>query len=309
MSIDPTLQIHKEAAVSADKFYADTGLAIIEVKGADAAKFLQGQLTCNVNELSMSLASICGFCNAKGQVISTLVLIKTSTAFLLVLPVDLLEKVIKKLRIYILRSAVELLDRSGELQVLGLESSAGRLGEQLLPTRHFGVEQAATIVVKLPDASRYWVIADHSLALASLLEPGVEQGDLAQWRLLDIKAGFPWFDVSQSEQYIPQMLNIDQWGGISFNKGCYTGQEVIARVHYLGKIKRGLFVAESCGSCVSGCSVLDLLTGQVQGAVLAAQRVADKTLLLLVMQIVDGEQKHFILDDGVQTPLSIISDH
>ncbi len=294
--------------------FTDTGLSIIEVCGQDRSKFLQGQLTCNIDDLSESQASIAAMCNAKGRVISTLIIVKTPQTYLLIVPADLLETVLKKLRMYVLRADVQLLDQTNCLGILGVQSATipSDSTEPLL--NNFAVAATALITIKLPAMQRYLSIGslDKIAAHRELLsmQQGYSTGSIQAWRYQDISSALPWFDASQSEQHIPQMLNIDQLGGISFSKGCYTGQEIIARTHYLGKVKRGLFVAEcdqSPNNLSSGCAVQDGKSLQNVGEVLAFSRWQDKTRLLLVLQIVDGEPKNFILGDEYRSPLAIIT--
>ena len=130
----------------------------------------------------------------------------------------------------------------------------------------------------------------------------------AEWIFQDINAGFPWFEIEQSELYTPQMLNIDGLGGVSFNKGCYTGQEIIARTHYLGAAKRHLYLAESQEMLQlpqTGAAVLDAANRQSLGSVLRAGSFSGHTRLLLVLQGADIGAHNLILDDGNQTAIKL----
>jgi hypothetical protein len=294
------------------KVFASTGLSLIEVYGQDAAKLLQGQLTCNINDLSASQASIAGFCNAKGRVISTLLVVKSLASFYLILPADLLDTVLKKLRMYVLRADAKLHDQTGNMHILGISGLSSELDA---PTDSFAVGQIPLTAIKLPGAPRHLLlgtsdqIAEFTGLLCSRYQ--FESGCLDEWRYKDISTALPWFDISQSEQHIPQMLGIDQLGGISFSKGCYTGQEIVARSHYLGKVKRALFIAEcpqSASGIINGCKVLDGISQQNMGCVMTNAVWTGINRALLVLQIVDGLPKHLILDDDYRTPIAIISD-
>lgn len=284
-------------------------LAIIKATGDDATQFLQGQLTCNVKELSDSIANIAAFCNPKGRVISTLLIIKTQTGYLLVLPHSLLDKVLKKLQMYVLRSKVQLTDQSKILTLAGLTCPNPITGLDL-PPHDFQCKRVVSdwLCVKLPSsASRFLCVADANLD-AHQSFAGFATGHCDDWRYQDISAGFPWFGIDQSEKHIPQMLNIDQLGGVSFTKGCYTGQEIVARTHYLGKSKRQLRLGEcKCDKQLdSNVAVKDAETQEKIGEILASQSFADTTRLLIVLQSVDCEAKNLILDDPEQTPVSLI---
>ena len=276
-------------------------LAVIEVSGADSAKFLQGQLTCNVNDLSDSQASIAAFCTAKGRVISSLIIIKIADGFYLLLPASLLEKVLKKLQMYVLRSAVKLVDKRDEWAVYGLQTQESANPEE--PA--FSVNQADFITIKLPSAlSRYLMIKPIQSPVT------INQVSDDAWRYQDIIDALPWFEFDQSEQYTPQMLNIDQLGGISFTKGCYTGQEIVARTHYLGKAKRSLFAAQSkqlLDLPCDGCAVLDSQTQQVIGHVLTAQHYLQQTYLLIVLQVADADCQSLFLDDEQRSLITLIA--
>lgn len=286
-------------------------LACIEVSGDDASQFLQGQLTCNINELSDSKASVAAFCNPKGRVISTLLIIKTQSSFLLILPLSLQDKVIRKLQMYVLRSKVQLTDKSDTYSLIGFNNISFQ-NDFSLPTIDFHCSHSDDLIdVKLPSSTtpRFLCIITALSHVKPLFE-GFVRGDCNEWRYQDISSGFPWFDISQSEKHIPQMLNLDQLGGISYNKGCYTGQEIIARTHYLGKTKRHLCLVE-CKRNLQldsehDLAVLDAETRKKIGELLDFQTLGETTRMLVVLQTVDEEIKNLILDDCERSPLTLI---
>ncbi|AEG00335.1 YgfZ/GcvT domain-containing protein [Methylomonas methanica] len=290
----------------ATHLYSLRHLAIIEVNGEDAGRFLQGQLTCNINELSSEQASVAAFCNAKGRMISTLLVIRTQLGFFLILPASLLNIAIKKLQMYILRAKVQLTTPEN-LTLIGITGHHDIPGITL-PCQDFSCQANDDMLfIKMPLNRRFLCIAPlnkMSTPPFSLLH----SGPLAEWRFHDISGGFPWFEVSQSEQYIPQMLNIDQLGGVSFNKGCYTGQEIVARTHYLGKTKRQLYLAETEESLPrdSDYAVLDAQSLEKCGDVLNLESCDATTRLLVVLQTVDDNPKNFILNDQKHTPIKLI---
>jgi len=281
-------------------------LAVMEASGADAAQFLQGQLTCDIRNLTDSKAGIAAYCTPKGRVITTLLVVKTPTAFLLILPGSLLNKVLKRLQMYILRSKVRLADKSDSLFLTGLHYSTAI---DSLPTDAFQCQSNSHgITVRLPSkACRYLHIGDSDPAEESFLNC-CNEGKESDWRYQDISSGFPWFNLEQSEKYIPQMLNLDQLGGISFNKGCYTGQEIVARTHYLGEAKRRMYLAE-CEGVLSKDENLPIKNAETQekaGEILTHEVAGEHTRLLLVLQTVDAPPKNLILDDATQRSLTLI---
>lgn len=293
---------------SANTLFYLNHLAIIEVSGDDALPFLQGQLTCNLKELTDCKTSIAAFCNPKGRVISTLLLFKTESSFGLILPRSLLEKVLKKLQMYVLRAKVKLTDKTDTLTLIGVSCSNDYDGFAL-PTENFECSHGgAEIFIKLPSLQRRFLCVAEACADLSASLPGFAAGTDDEWRYLDISSGFPWFDIEQSEKHIPQMLNIEQLGGISFNKGCYTGQEIIARTHYLGKAKRQLYLAECkpISEFAGNLTVKDAETQENIGEILALQTLGRSTRMLAVLQTLDGKTKNLILDAAEQTPLTLI---
>lgn len=289
-------------------FYHLTHLAILEVTGEDASQFLQGQLTCNINDVTESKASIAAFCNAKGRVISTLIVAKTQNGFRLMLPDSLAETVLKKLQMYVLRSKVKLCP-STCLSLYGVSGTELKT-PIALPEDSFDCSQNQNLIcIKMPSTQPRFLFVVNTSASEDEIFRNVTDSDLAEWCYQDISSGLPWFDVSQTEHYIPQMLNIDQLGGISFNKGCYTGQEIIARTHYLGKSKRQLYLAECSISLAHEAKfvVLDPENQTKCGDVVAMQALEQNTRMLIVLQTVDDSLKTLILDNQDHTSINLIA--
>jgi tRNA-modifying protein YgfZ len=288
-------------------------LGAFAVKGEDAAQFLQGQLTCNINEVTEQNASLAAFCNAKGRVISTLLICKQAEEFIVIAPLSLVQTVIRKLTCYILRAKVTIDDISNQYCLLGLTSDRAELGQLALPIESFAVSCHNNIyIVKLPGkTSRYLLIASCPDS-KHLWENSINQGDLSPgnttaWRFLDISSGLPWFNATMTEEYIPQMLNIDKFGGISFNKGCYTGQEIVARTHYLGKTKRELCLAE-CNKSTNiqpETIIIDSTTGDSVGKILTFQS-NENILRLLLVAPVGCNQNQLALNTSGHDKINII---
>lgn len=289
-------------------FYHLTHLAIIEVTGEDASQFLQGQLTCNINDVTESKASIAAFCNPKGRVISTLIVAKIQKSLLLILPENLAETVLNKLQRYVMRSKVKLCI-SADLNLYGVSGTEFDT-PIALPEDSFECQQNQNLAcIKMPSQQPRFMYAVNANASESSLFNKVTDHHLDAWRYQDISSGFPWFDASQTEHYIPQMLNIDQLGGISFNKGCYTGQEIVARTHYLGKSKRQLYLAE-CSISLPPDTKLTVLDAENQtkcADIVALQALDQNTRMLIVLQTVDDSSKTLILNNQNRTPINLIA--
>lgn len=236
-----------------------THLAAFECTGNDARTFLHNQLTSDVNHLGADVAQYAAWCSPKGRMLVSFILSRNANGFLGLLSADLLAFTLKRLQMYVLRSKVNVLDRSPDFQCLGLsgphaEAALQRAGLPLPAGPMSTASSAETTVIRL-DERRFIIIADSATAATvweSLSKNAVPAGAPA-WCWLDIQAGIPIIAEATKEAFVPQMVNFDKIGGVSFHKGCYPGQEVVARTQYLGKVKRHLyrFHAE-CGVAAGG---------------------------------------------------------
>jgi folate-binding protein YgfZ len=291
------------------RIYPLAHLAVLSVTGKDAASLLQGQVTCNVNEVTAYKSTLGAMCNPKGRVITTFLLLKKEDGFLLILPKALLEPIKKRLQMYVLRSVVTLADSSDTLCLIGLSAPDAS------PLKQFdSYLQNGTIFVSLSSLqNRQLIVADTDSAIALwsdyVSKQGFQPDSPGAWRYLDILSGIPWLSAETSEEFIPQMLNLDKLGGISFNKGCYTGQEVVARTHYLGKAKRALFLAESdlATEPAANATIFDdnLDNSQGVGHVLMAQCHQNSCKMLVVLHVSDKEAYNLKLADQTQLTLII----
>ena len=220
---------------------------LLQVTGQDAAEFLQGQLTNDIRQVSLSHSQLSAYCNPKGRMLAVVRVIRRGDAFLLQMPVSRLAAVQSRLRMYVMRADVQLQDVSEDLVRIGLsgEGAAELLRETVesVPVSVSDSCDGPVTVIRLPGAKpRFELIAEPGRAL----EMWRRLGDLPAagpdvWGLLDALAGLPEVHEATVEAFVPQMANLDLVGGVSFTKGCYTGQEVVARSHYLGKVKRRMY--------------------------------------------------------------------
>lgn len=262
-SSDPAMTALGEARLEAEAALARNILVplahrtVIRAEGADVDSFLQGQLSNDIRELTATRAQLSSYSNPKGRVLAVLALLRTGRDVLLETEAGIAPAILKRLRMFVLRSKVKLeVSPNGET-ALGLSGpTADRLLEQAglpVPAIVWGCADAAgLIVMRRPDGPfpRY-SIHGSSDALATLwpaLSSDAQPVGTQAWRLLDLLAGVPSIHADTSEQHVAQMLNLDQLDGISFVKGCYPGQEIIARLHYLGSLKRRLFLGYANGA-------------------------------------------------------------
>ena len=217
--------------------------ALLAVTGDDATAFLQGQLTNDVQALPQGAAQWNGWCSAKGRLIATFLLVKRADGYLLMLPAAIAPAVAKRLGMFVLRSKVKIADASESLTRIGFAGkSAGvivarQFGHTPDPMRSLEKDGAACVSI---DAGRFVVLAPTERATAlwdALAEHATAAGpDAWSWSL--IQAGIPTIVAATQEAFVPQMANLDLVGGVSFHKGCYPGQEIVARTQYRGILKR-----------------------------------------------------------------------
>ncbi|MGH8586641.1 MAG: YgfZ/GcvT domain-containing protein, partial [Gammaproteobacteria bacterium] len=225
-----------------DDFIADLpDLAVLRVGGMDAADFLAGQLTSDVRALLPGQSQLAAWCTPKGRVIVVCRVLCLVDQHLLVLPEDLAEDTLTRLKRYVLRSRVELSDERARWVTTGCAGPGmgAVLRERLgaLPERPGGlIEVAGFVVAALPGCGPRYLVLGAAESVRALREAAVPAlGSAPAWRVLEILSGVPVIHRATSEIYLPQMLNLEALGGLSFQKGCYPGQEVIARLKYRGE--------------------------------------------------------------------------
>ena len=218
---------------------------VLAVRGADASKFLQGQLTCNLNYLSDTQASLGARCTQKGRMQSSFRILLEGDGVLMAMATELLEPQLADLKKYAVFSKSKLTDESAAWVRFGLEHADAALislGLELPTDTDSVVRNDGLIAIRVsPERAELWVAADQADAIKGKLSAQLAEGNLNQWLLGQIRAGIGQVMPSTRELFIPQMLNLQAVGGVSFKKGCYTGQEIVARMQYLGKLKRRLY--------------------------------------------------------------------
>lgn len=223
---------------------------LIRVTGDDAVSFLQGQLTANIREVGPERSRLAAWCNAKGRMLSTMRVLQLDDGLLLRLPLGRLEPVLRRLRMYVLRARVELEDASSEYARIGLSGDAipGLLEQQALalPALVDAVVQADDFaIVRVPGLYPRLELVGTVNALATQWRHlrTIPAAGADAWGMLETMAGLPEVLEQTVEAFVPQMVNLELLGGVSFTKGCYPGQEVVARTQHLGKLKRRMHLA------------------------------------------------------------------
>lgn len=227
--------------------------AWIQVAGADAVSFLQGQLTNDLESLTANRWQWAGICNAKGRLLSTLRVLRRGPHVLLELPRERAGTIVAQLRRYLLRAKATVDMLPEDLVAVGTHGR--HVGDSLsrlfadLPQRDGDViENAGTLLYRLPGPQARFVILGSPQLLRQRwreLRASATPSGSSAWRWLDIVSGLPQVFGATAEEFVPQMMNLDLLDGISFKKGCYTGQEIVARMHYLGRLKQRMVLLHS----------------------------------------------------------------
>ena len=225
-------------------------LSVISVSGDDSLKFLQGQLTNDMSLVTSTQSVHAGFCNPKGRLLAFFHIVKYLDSYLLFVPKCIAESMKKKLSMYILRSNVRLDLDPNELMYFGLSTNNkdGHLDLlNNLPKKVMeSVNEDSLIVIKLhSDGLRVIIVGDKKKCIDFIRNNSneLEKEDFNGWVKHNLKSGIPNIFHKTQEIFIPQSINLDIINAINFKKGCYTGQEIVARTHYLGKPKRRMYIA------------------------------------------------------------------
>jgi folate-binding protein YgfZ len=270
------------------------GFGVLRIAGADAVQFLQGQFTHDVRLLADGRTQVSACCTNQGRVIAVARLRQTDEAIYALLPSDLLAKVASHLRRFLLRAKVEL------LQAADLHVGAVYSGPAARADVHHTFDEAALTMSPVPLAGSTEVVtfqyaqgrevvaapaaAWRAISGLSLSRPSAQAHE--EWLAADIADGLPVVTAATSEQFIPQMLNLDLVDGVSFTKGCYTGQEIVARTHHLGRVKRRTMrYALPAGPVPAPLSSLLLADGTKAADVLVAAEIGDRVELLAVTNL------------------------
>ena len=214
--------------------------ALVAVSGDDARLFLHGQLTNDVEALRNGEAQLNGWCSPKGRLLATFVLFQRDREYLALLPAGIAPAIAKRLAMFVLRSKVKIRDASAEFDRLGLVGAGGAAAVEALGAH-------ADILVKALAPEAWVVVAPSNDARMAAWRASFEPAPRDAWDLALIRAGIPTVVAATQDAFVPQMANFELVGGVSFKKGCYPGQEIVARTQYRGILKRRMAIAHVDG--------------------------------------------------------------
>jgi folate-binding protein YgfZ len=288
-------------------------LAALSVTGSDAAAFLQGQLTNDVAALAPGNSQLSAWCSPKGRVLANFIVRRVAgDHFELLLPRLLLETVQRRLALFVLRAKVALRDASEAAVRIGIGGPAAahcvaQLAVAAPTLQHWTAIDGGSL--SLLPGSRFIASVEPAKAPSLWAALGVARAaGFPCWRWLTIRGGVPVILPPTQDQFIPQMLNLDALGGVSFHKGCYTGQEIVARTQYLGRLKERLALAHTATAAAPGARLFAPSFGdQPCGTVINAASAPDGgTDLLCVAQLAAIAEGDLRLEARVGAALTLL---
>ena len=259
-------------------------LGIIRAAGEDAASFLHNQLTNDVLLMKEGQCRLAAFCNAKGRMQASFVVYKRSAEeVLLICRKDLMGQTVKRLSMFVLRAKAKLSDASDEFQLLGLAGDTALAALKGAPAEPWqrqaaGAADVLTLYPALDQPRAFWIAPKE---VAAPTGPALS-ADL--WQVGEVMSGIAWVELATFEAFVPQMLNYESVDGVNFKKGCYPGQEVVARSQFRGTLKRRGFIAQSAVPFNAGQEVFSSLDA-TQPCGLVAQAASDGASHVAVLEL------------------------
>jgi len=310
-------EAERRAAAQGNVLADLSDLSLIRARGKDTINFLNGQLSNDIRQLDATHSQLASWCSPKGRMLTIFRLFRRGDDILLQLPASLQETTLKRLKMFVLRAKVRLENVDAELVSFGV---SGPDAEKLLrdaagfaPKEVNSCETRDEIMaIRLPGPHpRFEIVAptDAAMNMWSNLKDKATPVGPPVWAWLDIMAGIPGVHPETSEAFVPQMANLEIVGGVNFKKGCYPGQEIVARMQYLGKLKQRMYRAHGEGDTLPqpGDSIFAPdFPGQSAGTVVASQPAPDKGAdLLAVIQIssADAGELHLGSETGPEISL------
>jgi folate-binding protein YgfZ len=290
-----------------NKFIVLDKTSTIKVEGDDRVQFLQGQLTQDINLISQNKALYAGFCNPKGRVLAFMLCYLNHESIHIQIDSSVQEFILQKLRMYILRSKVSLNLVNKTFTCIGFVGSKALLAKKIQPPKNYLdiIQSDGIMIMRLGiDDDRYQLMGETSKINDFMKLNFSEYSSMSfdDWNNLNILDGIPEIYPTTQEAFIPQSLNMDLIEGINFKKGCYTGQEIVARTHYLGRVKRRMYRAfiKSQVDLNPGDQILNKNGEEIGQLVRSAKQNGDKTNMLIELRVDQAHDALFIKSNLIE---------
>ena len=290
-----------------NKFIVLDKTSTIKVEGDDRVQFLQGQLTQDINLISQNKALYAGFCNPKGRVLAFMLCYLNHESIHIQIDSSVQEFILQKLRMYILRSKVSLNLVNETFTCIGFVGSKALLAKKIQPPKNYLdiIQSDGIMIMRLGiDDDRYQLMGETSKIndFMKLNFSEYSSMSLDDWNNLNILDGIPEIYPTTQEVFIPQSLNMDLIEGINFKKGCYTGQEIVARTHYLGRVKRRMYrvFIKSQVDLNPGDQILNKNGEEIGQLVRSAKQNGDKTNMLIELRVDQAHDALFIKSNSIE---------
>jgi len=238
-------------AMKTSNFICDAGeLGLILVTGEDAESFLQNQFSNDIGHIDESRFQLSSYSTPKGRLLAIFQIVQISNGYLLITPLSLVESLLQRLQMFVIQAKVNLANASDHFVRIVLQTDNNNVTQHPLLAQQAGQVLQGETVISLQfnginNENRYLLLClsfDEAKSLWEEFSQDLAVASFDAWRLSEIRAGIPVIYPQTSEEFVLQMSNLDLLDGVSFKKGCYPGQEIVARMHYLGKLKRRMFL-------------------------------------------------------------------
>ena len=294
-----------------------TSLGLIHATGEEVGSFLYGQFTNDLKQVTTHLSQLSSYCNPKGRMLSIFRLFKRDEDYFLILPRDVLEMTLRKLTLFKLRAKVDLFDKSGQFALLGVagpetETVLRCMNIEIPRNENECIQEDELTMIRLPgEGTRVLFMStpDKAVSLWVQLSEKLPVMTSRLWEMHDIYSGIPQITANTTETFTPQMTNLEIINGVSFTKGCYPGQEVVARTHYLGKPSRRMYRAtiKTNHAPEPGTNIFSLEKGsQAVGKVVMSQMASnDDACALVVLRTELQNDRNLHIESTTGAPVSI----
>jgi len=259
--------------------------AVLRITGDDAQTFLHGQFVSDVNALALGHGQLTAWCSPQGRVAYLLHLVRISDAYFVLLPASEAVRFVKRLRMFVLRAKVTI-DELPQYRVYGLQNLALGALPLVLPQVQRCVEFDTGCYALGIEHGRYLLWGEATAMACTAQRPELAAMPIEIWQYADITRGYPEIAGNNADTFLPQQLNLDLLDVVSFTKGCYPGQEVVARLKYRGEVKSRLMWCESSRVCAPGTKILlDGVSASAGQVLRSLQITADRAVMQVVVDI------------------------